>query len=281
MKKVKAILRTFINSFIPQDRYFPKLLHIRLMYSLKYYISILGFLTILFVISFVAKYPLSRIYEYKSAIVQCLSGFPQDVELRIDKGILSTNTNTPLFIWVRQNGKPLFVLMANEREMSPRFQNPIPFIFLKKDGLQVSFRQFHKQWLYSPTSRYVLSRKQIPLLTSLIHLYTPYAICIYIACMFLLFPLAFMIFVTMSIILSSLITYLAFRTYFIRIHFKKCLQAGIHGTHIPLIFAAVLLYLFPFSFRCLPVAYALFFVFTLVSTFEMYSKEEPRHRRGR
>jgi len=281
MIKVKAILAVFVNSFIPQDKYFPKLLHIRLIYSVKYYISILGFLTMLLVVSLALKYPFSRIYEYKSAIIQSLSEFPQNVELRINKGVLHTNTNAPLFLWVKHNGKPLFVFMANERELSPRFQNPIPFVFLKKDGLQISFRQHHKMWTYNPLSEFLLSKEQIPFLTSLIHSYAPYVVGVYGVILLFLFPLIFMCFITICILTSSVLSYLFFRSYFIRIHFKKCLQAGLHGTHIPMIISAVLLYLFPFSVCSLPIVCALFFVFTLVSTFEMYSKEEPHHRRGR
>jgi hypothetical protein len=251
------------------------------MYSLKYYISILSILTFLLVISLVSKYSLSSLAQYKESVIQSISGFPQDIELKINKGELSTNSNAPLFLWVKHKDKPLFVFMANAREMSPRFQNPIPFIFLKKDGLQVSFRQFHQLWAYDPTSNYIISRQQIPYFVSQIHSFFPYVVLFYCVGMFLLLPLVFMSFITGTIILTSAITYFIFRTYFLRIHFKKCLQAGMHGTHIPLIFAAVLLYLFPFSTSCIPIVFALFFVFTLVSTFEMYSKEKPHHRRGR
>lgn len=281
MIKVKAILRTLINSFIPQDKYFPKILHIRIMYSFKYYISILSILTLLLVVSLMSKYPISSISQYKESIIQNVAAFPQDIELKIHKGELSTNSNAPLFLWVKHKNKPLFVFMANAREMSPRFQNPIPFIFLKKDGLQVSFRQFHQLWTYDPTANHIISRQQIPYFISQINSFFPYVVFLYCISMFILFPLAFMSFVTGAIILSSALTYLIFRTYFLRIHYKKCLQAGMHGTHIPLLFTAVLLYLFPFSTRCMPIVLALFFVFTLVSTFEMYSKEEPHHRRGR
>lgn len=281
MIKVKAILRTILNSFIPQDIYFPKILHIRLMYSLKYYIIVLSLLTLLLVVSMVNKYPITTISQYRDSVIHSLSEFPQDIELKISNGELSTNSNAPLFLWVKHKDKPLFVFMANAREMSPRFQNPIPFIFLKKDGIQVSFRQFHQLWSYNLASEHIISKQQIPNFISQIHSFFPYVVLFYYVGMFLLLPLVFMSFITGAIILSCAITYILFRTYFLRIHFKKCLQAGMHGTHIPLIFAAVLLYLFPFSIRCIPIVFALFFVFTLVSTFEMYSKEKPHHRRGR
>lgn len=281
MKKVKAILTTSLNSIIPQDLYYPKLLHIRFLYSLQYYITILLVLTALFTFAFSYKYPLSKLVQYKDDITQSFAQFPKSAILRIQRGQLTSNSDLPLFVWVKHKDKPLFVFMANAKDDAPRTIRPIPFLFLKKDGMQISYRQYQRITPYDKTRDYIISQEQMPIFEEKINeLFAP-IISYYTLAILTVLPLVFMIFTTASILISSLIAFLLFRAYFSRIHLKKCVQAGLHGTHIPMIISALLFILYPTTMRIVPVICALYFVFTLVSIFEMYSKEASHHRKGR
>ncbi|MFZ2026616.1 MAG: DUF1189 family protein [Microgenomates group bacterium] len=281
MKKVKAILTTSLNSVIPQDIYYPKLLHIRFFYSLHYYITILLVLTGLFTFAFSYKYPLSKLLQYKNDITRSFAQFPDTVILRIHKGQLTSNSDLPVFIWVKHKEKPLFVFMANAKDDAPRTISPIPFLFLKKDGMQISYRRYQRISPYDKMRDYTISKEQMPQFEEKINaLFTP-LLSYYNLAMVTLLPLVFIIFTTASIILSAAFSFLVFRIFFSRTHFKKCLQAGLHGTHIPMIISALLFILYPTTMRTVPIVCALYFVFTLVSIFEMYSKEAPHHRSGR
>lgn len=281
MKKVKAILTTSLNSVIPQDVYYPKLLHIRFLYSLQYYITILLVVTALFVISFSLRHPLSHLLQYKNDITKSFSQFPKDTILRIQKGQLMSNSDLPVFVWVKHKDKPLFVFMANARDDAPRTIRPIPFLFLKKDGMQFSYRHYQRISAYDKTRDYTISKEQMPVYEEKVNAFFAPIVSYYNLVLVTALPLMFMLFTTVSVIVSALMTFVLFRLYFSRIHLKKCMQAALHGTHIPMMISALLFTLYPLTFRTVPVICALYFVFTLVSVFEMYSKEESHHRSGR
>lgn len=281
MKKVKAILTTSLNSVIPQDIYYPKLLHIRFMYSLKYYITITLILTALFILAFSYKYPLSRLVQYKNDVTKSFSQFPESAVLRIQKGQLTSNSSLPIFIWVKHKEKPLFVFMANAKDDAPRTIPPVPFLFLKKDGMQISYRQYQRISAYDPTREYTISKEQMPLLEEKVNALCAPVMRYYNLALVTILPLMFIIFTTGNILLSSIVSFLLFRLYFSHAHLKKCIQAGLHGTHIPMIISALLFVLYPTNLRIIPIIGALYFVFALVSIFEMYSKEVPPHRSGR
>lgn len=281
MKKVKAILTTSLNSVIPQDIYYPKFLHIRFLYSLKYYITILLVLTGLFTLTFSYKYPLSKLLQYKNDVARSFAEFPETVILRIQKGQLTSNSDLPVFVWVKHKDKPLFVFMANARDDVPRTIRPIPFLFLKKDGMQISYRQYQHITTYDKTRDYTISKEHMPDFEEKVNAWFSPVLTYYNLALVTLLPIAFIIFTTATILISALISFLLFRMYFLRIHLKKCIQAGLHGTHIPMIISALLFILYPTTMRTVPIVCALYFVFTLVSIFEMYSKEAPHHRRGR
>lgn len=281
MKKVKAILTTSLNSIIPQDIYYPKLLHIRFMYSLKYFIVATLIVTALFTLMFAYKYPLSRLVQYKDDITKSFAQFPDSAVLRIQKGQLTSNSTLPVFIWVKHKERPLFVFMANAKDDAPRTIPPVPFLFLKKDGMQISYRQYQRITAYDATREYTISKEQMPLFEEKVNALCAPVMRYYTLVLFTILPLAFMLFTIANILIAAAASFLLFRLYFSRAHLKKCIQAGLHGTHIPMIISALLFVLYPTNLRIIPIMCALYFVFTLVSIFEMYSKEVPHHRSGR
>lgn len=275
MKKVKHILTVFLNSFIPQDHFYPKLLHTRLLFSFKYYLSILSFICLLFAGVLFYQYSPTIITGYKDAIIHTLSTFPPEVEISIANGKLESNQMKPLFLWVYFKNQPLFVVMIHSKDSLNTSNTPLPLIFLGSERAQISYRNHKVAQQYSPDFDIILTKDTVSALSVWIQsMFAPFLFGFYFI-LLVIIPLLFAISISLIILLAAFITFILLRTFIPHIHYKKCLQAGMHGTHIPLFITVFLFALFPHATNIAIISLALIFVFTLVSTYEMYSKEVP------
>lgn len=281
MKKVKHILTVFLKSFIPQDHFYPKLLHTRLLFSFKYYLSILSFICLMFAGVLFYQHSPTNITSYKDAIIHTLSTFPSEVEISIAQGTLESNQMKPLFLWVYLKNQPLFVFMIHSKDSLNTSNTPLPLIFLGSDRAQITYRNQTMVQQYDKALDIILTKDTVTALSVWIQsMFTPFLFGFYFILLVIL-PLVVALSISLVILLSAFISFILLRTFIPHIHFKKCLQAGMHGTHIPLFITVLLFSLCPQSLNIIGISIILIFVFTLVATYEMYSKEVPSHFKGR
>ena len=272
MKKVKAILTTFFHSFIPQDAYYPKLLHTRLNFSIKYYIVFIIVCSCIFTVVVFYRYSPSRITRYKNAIVHSLSSFPDNVIIRIKDGILESNQNKPLFLWIYQGDKPLFVFMANTKDSFSLKNTPVPILFFGRDRMQFYFKGVAFTQMYTKIDQYVITKNTLKSFLLFSDSFFPPLLFFFSLFLLVVLPISFAFWSALLIIINAFLSFILFRTFIPHIHFKKCIQAAMHGTHIPLIVTIILFVLFPTAPNVLTISTSLMFVFTLVAVYEMYSK---------
>jgi len=273
MKKVKHILATFLHSFIPQDIYYPKLLHTRFQFSLKYYLVLMSFFTLIFTGVVFCRFSPLKMIGYKNSIINSFSTFPGEVIIKINKGMLESNQNKPLFLWIYHNNQPLFVFMVHTKDMLDSSHIPLPLIFLGQNKMQISYRGNVIVRPYNPSWNILITKERIQSFIGFINSFFPPFIFFFYILLIVVVPVMFMMGSTFFILLSSMVVFLLLRTFIPHIHLKKCIQASIHGTHIPLIIVIFLFILFPSATNIVVITASLIFVFTLVSTYEMYSKE--------
>lgn len=273
MKKVKHILSIFFQSFIPHDGYYPKLLHIRFQFSLKYYFFCIVFLSYMLAGVVVYQYSPKKIVGYKDALINTLSTFPEDVKITITNGVLELNQNRPFFLWVYENKQPLFVVMAHARDKIDNTRIPLPLIFLGSDYTQVVYKNYMKTFPYNPMRNFTFTKDTAQGLIAQINALFPSFLIGFYLILLTVLPILFITTSTVLILISSLITFILLRSFIPHIHLKKSIQAGMHGTHIPLLITILFYTLLPSCRSIFIVSSALIFVFTLVATFEMYSKE--------
>jgi len=280
MKKVKAILTIFFHSFVPQEIYFPKLLHTRLQFSFKYYLLIVSFLACIFSGILLYHFSPGKVSDYKNAILDTISTFPIDSEIKISKGTLTSNQNKPLFLWVYYKNSPFFAFMVDTKSMLDTTYIRLPFIFFGSNQMQFSYKGYSSTRLYDSSLDGPISKDTILSIISYVNNgFSTFLIGFYFI-LLIIIPFVFIVTSTLFILLSSGMVYILLRTFIPHIHFKKCLQAGAHGTHIPLIISILLYSLFPIVANTLIVTFSLIFIFTLVATYEMYSGSFA-HSRGR
>lgn len=272
MKKVKHILTTFFHSFIPQDVYYPKLLHTQLRFSIEYYIAFIIIFSFVFTGIVFYRYSPSKITSYKNAIVQSLSSFPDTVIIRIKDGILESNQNKPLFLWIYRNDKPLFVFMANTKDSFSLKNTPVPILFLGRDRVQFYFKGVTFTHLYNKTDQYIITKDTLKSFLVFSDSFFPSLLFFFSLFLLIVLPISFALWSALLIIINAFLSFMLFHTFIPHIHFKKCIQAALHGTHIPLIITIILFVLFPTAPNVLTISTSLMFVFTLVAVYEMYSK---------
>jgi len=273
MKNVKHILTIFLHSFIPQDSYYPKLLHIRLSLSLNYYFSILSFFAIILTGSIVLTYSPMQMMSYKNSVINSLSAFPEKAIINIENGVLESNQNKPLFMWVYHNNQPLFVFMIHTKDILTHSYIPLPLVFFGSNKAQIFYRGKTFTHLYGNSLNAIITKERIQSIVYSINSLFPLFLFVFYLSLIIVVPIMFIMCSTFVILLSSSIVFVLFRMFIPSIRLKKCIQAGIHGTHIPLCIVILLFALFPFASNIFPVTISLIFVFILVSTYEMYSKK--------
>lgn len=273
MKKVKHILAIFLHSFVPQDIYYPKLLHTRFQFSLKYYFVIMAFFAFVFAGVILCRYSPSRLISYKNSVINSLSTFPDNITIKIHNGMLESNQNVPLFLWVYHDGQPLFVFMVHTKDVVTSSSIPSPLLFLGNDKVQISYRGTSIVQTYNKLWDITITKQSVQSLISAVNAFFPFFMILFYVSLIILLPLLYALSFTFFILVSALIVFMLLRTFVPHIHLKKCIQGGIHGTHIPFLLTIFLFILFPTATNIFIVAASLVFVFTLVSTYEMYSKE--------
>jgi hypothetical protein len=282
MRKVKHILTVFFHSFLPQDIFYPKLLHTRFQFSIKYYVVFISILACVFTGIVVYQFSPSIILSYKNSLTNSLSSFPPEVKLILSNGILDTNQNKPLFLWVYHNRQPLFVFMVHTKDVLDSSRIPLPLVFLGSDRLQISYRGHMMMRPYDKSYTSTISRSTIQQIINDINSYFPSFLVSFYVILLILVPFAFIGTSIALLLISSLLVFVLLRIFIPHIHLKKCIQAGMHGTHLPLFITILLYTLFPAESNIFVMSAALVFIFTLVATYEMYCKEvTPHHSKGR
>jgi len=273
MKKVKHILEIFVHSLIPQDIYYPKLLHTRLLFSIQYYLVVIIFFSLLYTSIAFYQFSPKTVLNYKISLINSLSTFPKEAILSVTNGVLESNLNRPLFLWVYQNNQPLFVFVAHGKEALTKVKISLPFVFLGSEKVQFSYKGTIIQKSYDHDWNIHITKERVQSFIAYIDSIFPSFIFFFYLSLLIVLPLLFIGGSTALILLLSAIVFVLLRTFIPHIHLKKCIQAGLHGTHLPLLTTIFLFMLFPSMSNIIIIATALIFIFTLVATYEMYSKE--------
>ena len=224
----------------------------------------------------VYHYSPQKIMQFKDSLMSTVLSIPEDVELSIVKGTLESNQEKPLFLWVYHETQPLFVVMIHTKDFLDSSHIPLPLLFLGRESLQFTYKGSSFIRPYEPNLNFTINKQS---LVSLIPWFDSFATALLVGfsvCIITIAPLAFIALMGSMIIASSALVFLLLRTFIPHVHFRKCLQAALHGTHLPMSISLLLFALFPGKSNCFIITLSLIFVFALVATYEMYSEEVTR-----
>jgi len=277
--KVKAILHIFATSVIPNAPHYHKLLHTSPIRSLRYFGIILMFLIVIFTLCiFFFVVSVDQTTQLRTSLTHALSSIPDNVQIRIDNGIMSTNLNRPLYIWSYDHlNRPSLIFLVDEHQTDRLNSKPVALLTLTKNHLILKTNEITYTKPYD-TQTYIINSDSMSRFMRLVTLYAPQIQVAFYVSYFLVFPVLTAFWVSAIVIITSLCTYTVFHFFIKRVHFVRCIQATLHGSVLPFILSFFLLTLYPGQVSSLVITPFLVGIFSLVSVFEMYFDEIKNDR---
>ncbi len=121
MKKVKTFFHIFVNSLLPQDTYYPKLLKVPFYFSLQYFTVLVFILSFIFVTSISLRLSPLKINSLLGNLAANLNKYPNDLVININKGTMTTNYDRPYFLWLDSDEADTnHLLLVVDQEATPQ-----------------------------------------------------------------------------------------------------------------------------------------------------------------
>lgn len=242
-QKVKTFFHVFKSSLIPQAHYYKKILHTKLSFSIRYFISLIILINLLFYFLFIVLHNPQKINFMKQSLITALNNFPEDLKIHINKGVLMTTYDRPYFFWIndQENDKVLFAVVD---------QSATPEKILE-----------YNSYFLLTSKNLVINQKKVPFKTSVITLdsltmtidkgwasnmantlNTPIrGLGLYLLLFVLVISPFLAIFFNLAILfLAAISIYLLFVTVHEKHSFRKTFQVVLHAATMPLILLYVL-----------------------------------------
>jgi len=216
--------------------------------------------------------------QLRTSLTHALSSIPDNVQIRIDNGIMSTNLNRPLYIWSYDHlNRPSLIFLVDEHQTDRLNSKPVALLTLTKNHLILKTNEITYTKPYD-TQTYIINSDSMSRFMRLVTLYAPQIQVAFYVSYFLVFPVLTAFWVSAIVIITSLCTYTVFHFFIKRVHFVRCIQATLHGSVLPFILSFFLLTLYPGQVSSLVITPFLVGIFSLVSVFEMYFDEIKNDR---
>jgi len=287
MKKVKAILHTFRISIVPNHLFYPKLLHTRTFFSLKYFSVCIIFFSTIFTLCVYTKVTPDKLTFYHNAFIKTLSSYPADAEFLIKDKKLGSSYTQPIFLWMdKPNGTKMLLFAANQHSLLTKNDSPDALIFLGAKQMRLSYKDMTTS-VYYPSLEYVINKHTIDIFTGVIDQYLNNARGYFYFVFFSFLPLLYMSGLFEASLATSIFLYLLFRLFTKRVHLRKCIQVGFHASILPFMIGSALFCSFPSVHGTLTITASLVFIFQLIAIYEAYFSalakklSSPHHASGR
>lgn len=242
-RKVKTFFHVFRGSLFPQPAYYHKITKASFSFSLKYFISLIFILNLIFVSYLIVKYNPGKSNRFLSNITREINLIPKEFVININQGNLFTNHNRPYFFWSMYNNRKKLLLVIDETASPDKINIYNTYILVTGREIVIkndsSASNTFKILSLKNIGRRSFDKKDfekiaIVLATISKLLYVFYIIAI--PFLLILLPFLSIIITLIYLIIISLIVYLFFKTYYHkRIHFKKTLQLSFHAVTLPLV----------------------------------------------
>lgn len=276
MKKVKAILNTFLVSAIPNHVFYPKLLHTRTFFSLKYFTFCVICLSFLFTISIYTKVMPDRLSFYHHTFIRALGTYPSGAELTLKNGRLQSTYGQPIFLWMdKLNGTRMLLFAANHHSLMRANDSVDSLIFLGEKYMRLSYKDMSTVLRY-PTTEYVINKHTVNSFAEEMDQYLDNAQSVFYLIFFTFIPLIYISAAFEASLATSILLYLIFHIFTKRVHIRKCIQVGFHASILPFMIGSVLMFAFPSVHGTLTITAAILFIFQLVALYEMYFSESSK-----
>ena len=248
-----------VKNSIYNPKYYQELLNRPFSYSVKYFFKFSLVFSLLFVLIF-STFIFPKINrELKNFITESVNNYPDELEVSVKNGSVSTNVEEPYFIKTPSSWK------GEQQEGVNNFENLI-VIDTKSEPDVGNLEKYNTASLI--TEKYIVYEAEDGKITiqplekfpnmvineknvnSFIERYSPYLKFIYIPLVFAFFIFAvfFLIFRLIYLFFAALFIWLIASIKGVKINYSKAYQMGMHLMTLPLILISLTSIKFPFAF---------------------------------
>lgn len=114
MQKVKTFFHVFVNSLLPQAPYYHKLAKTPLYFSVRYFLTLVFTVNLVFSILFVGKLYNLGFFSLKDSVLQSLEQYPKELVITVRNGILQSTYGRPYFFWLDFNKQKRLLAVVDE-----------------------------------------------------------------------------------------------------------------------------------------------------------------------
>ena len=273
MRKIK---NTFINSLIPNKKFYKELLRKKLIYSFNYFLVFIFVLNLFFFIILTLKLNLPINYQNFKQFLNRFDEIPNSLIINIDNAHLSTTHNRPLLIWINNNGAKNLLAVLDETASAEKINLYDTPILLTSS--EIIFMKGSKNYttLGYPNETIRITKDKIINAKNYVIMFLPFLVSILIFYFVAILPIILFLSSLIFLVMILLPIYLVFHLKNKKIKFEKVFQISLHSSTIPIIIFTILpllsnVFLTLISF---PLFIILEFLFICVSVYDAYLYEK-------
>lgn len=280
MKKIKTFFHVFVKSIIPNDKYYHKILRVKFSFSLKYLISLVIILNILFISFYSIKLNPIFITSVLNNLNKSLDKYPKELVITVNEKGLNTTYNRPYLLWLDVNDKKNLLIVIDEKATPEKINeyNSSLLITSKEIVMKNKFTRKISKYSLIKVQDQKISKPTIVGIQKIVNTviaYLPLLFVLVVALALIITTFTSIIIFLIYSLVSTAILFFLFKYLFKkRPHYKKVLQISFHAITLPIIIDYLLIMLNVGS-RILP--YSFFFlvlVFVGVGIYEaQYEKK--------
>jgi hypothetical protein len=238
MRKVKTFSHVFLNSLIPQAQYYHHLAETSFKFSLKYFLTLVVALNLVYVLVLAIKFNPFRIRGIFNSLARSAETIPQDLVITVKDGQLTTTYDRPFFLWTDIGKKKKLLAVIDEGARPEKIQEyQSYFLITGSDVVTRKNRKISIIPLANIKSKIITPatiakvKEVLKKITSLSFLVYPVIILLLV----LIYPLISLIITFFHLFLASVISLPVY--YFLKkkkLSFQKVLQVSFHAATLPL-----------------------------------------------
>lgn len=234
-QKVKTFLHIFQNSALPQAPYYHKLLKTKFSFSLKYFLTLVFCVNLIFFLFYFLKINPKKVASLKNSLSQSLQTFPKDLKITIRDGKLTTNSNRPYFFWLNQNGKKLLLAVVDEVASPEKINEYRSQVLLTSNVIVLNKKSFKTEKNLIPyqalqltlTKRGINEVKDVVLRLFTVLIFIFFVLGIFVVPLFVSFSYL------LSTLVLSILCFFLFKLFYKKHTFDKTFQLSLHAITIP------------------------------------------------
>lgn len=239
---VKSFLHVFLNSLIPNAPYYSKILKTKFSFSLKYIVSLILILNLVFIAVFSLRFNPGKIGSIFDRLVLTLDKFPSDLTISLRKGTLKTNYNRPYFLWLDYQNKKKLILVIDESASPQKIDIYTSILLLTTRELVINNKKYNQTSTIIPLAYFgnqTINKQNIALIAErlvTLRKLLPIILIAILALLIIIIPISSVLITGFYLLLINIVVYGLTKLFIIKkAHFKKTLQISFHAATFPLV----------------------------------------------